>query len=279
MSRGEKWEIRKTQLQKRFSRRNVDAAWKELAEKKYAIGFSAYLDGKKDYFYAVADQPFTQEAFEKIVIEVVEDLKKDGTRVLNLDVMQHSPLIITEKMTDVLSVQQKENKGKTSDVRSVQHKEYSTECTLINNINKEKEINKNINNNNNSVRDYIDNKLKEEFPNIDLDKVKKNVFRQEREGKVDISTDTQYEGVVRKNIEFEQNRVKRSKLVVENKPKSPTTKKKYITRKEIVPNWYENGLHKEDAPKEEVDEDFEEIKRKLKEELMQLDQELKQKYK
>ncbi|MEM5635468.1 hypothetical protein AAHB65_01395 [Bacillus toyonensis] len=50
MSLPSDWVIYKTQLYKKFSRKNIDAAWKELANKNYIIGFNCYIDGKKKSF-------------------------------------------------------------------------------------------------------------------------------------------------------------------------------------------------------------------------------------
>ncbi|MGR9527382.1 hypothetical protein ACSS31_27245 (plasmid) [Priestia megaterium] len=44
------------------------------ATKQYAVGFSAYVDGKKDYFYAVSDIPISQANFEVLVIEQIKTL-------------------------------------------------------------------------------------------------------------------------------------------------------------------------------------------------------------
>ncbi|EXJ17373.1 hypothetical protein Y693_28490 (plasmid) [Bacillus anthracis str. 95014] len=50
MSLPSDWIIYKTQLYKKFSRKNIDAAWKELANKNYIIGFNCYVNGKNNLF-------------------------------------------------------------------------------------------------------------------------------------------------------------------------------------------------------------------------------------
>lgn len=262
MSLGEGWTIRKTQLQKKFSRRNVDAAWKELAEKQYAVGFSAYVDGKKDYFYAVSDIPITQDDFELLVIEQIKHLQSEDKNVMTLAIIQHSPLEITDKMSDVQNVQQKQKSQNSSDVQYVQHNLYSTDRTLINKkeIN-EKEINEKINNNNNS-RDLIDNELRKEFPDIPFDEVKQALID---DGKFDITTDKQYKG----SLEY---------CLTNWKPKqSSKPKKTRTTRKEMVPTWLNTAQRETSATieTEQSNNDFEIEKRKLEAEMKQLQHDLK----
>jgi hypothetical protein len=141
MSLPEDWTLYKTQLQSFYTRKNVDAGWKELAEKKYAIGFSCYKDGKKNYFYNVSDVPFNQDEFEEFVIDQIKGLQEQGFVIKSLDTMIHSNLVITEKITVVLSVQQ-------SDFTKVPIVQYSENCTESTYTNKQdnKEINTNKNN-------------------------------------------------------------------------------------------------------------------------------------
>lgn len=61
--------------------------------------------------------------------------------------------------------------------------------------------------------------------------------------------------------------------------KNKVSKQRKVVRKEMVPEWFKENKHKENAPKEEVDADFEEEKRKLEQELKDLHQELKAKNK
>lgn len=90
MSLPEDWTIHKTQLQNKFTRRKVDGAWKILVEKNYAIGFSCYVSGKKNYFYMVSDIAFTEQEFNDFVAETVNELKAKGERVLHPEAIKDS---------------------------------------------------------------------------------------------------------------------------------------------------------------------------------------------
>ncbi|WP_255287499.1 hypothetical protein [Bacillus sp. AFS075034] len=120
------WTIYKTQLHKKFSRKNADAAWKELAEKNYAIGFAAYINGKKQHFYNVSDIPFTSEEFFEFVRDTVNELRDQGFVVKSLLSMMHGSLAITEEITNVLSAQQSETSTNLTDAPRVQYNEFST---------------------------------------------------------------------------------------------------------------------------------------------------------
>jgi len=258
MSLGEGWTIRKTQLQNKFSRRNVDAAWKELAIKQYAVGFSAYVDGKKDYFYAVSDIPISQANFEVLVIEQIKLLQSQGKNVMTLSVIQHSPLEITEKISDVQNVQQTQNKKISSDVRFVQHNVYNTERTLTNKKEtKEKLINKKFSSS--SQRDFIDDKLREKYNDVPFDEVKNDMLNDA----IIVDTDKQYKALLEYRLKHW-------------KPKQ--TKKKRVVRtvrKEMVPKWLQTNDENTVAEDLLVNNDFEAEKEKMKAELMQLDAELK----
>lgn len=258
MSLGEGWTIRKTQLQNKFSRRNVDAAWKELATKQYAVGFSAYVDGKKDYFYAVSDIPISQANFEVLVIEQIKLLQSQGKNVMTLSVIQHSPLEITEKISDVQNVQQTQNKQISSDVRSVQHSVYNTERTLINKKEtKEKLINKKFSSS--SHRDFIDDKLREKYNDVPFDEVKTDMLNDA----IIVDTDKQYKALLEYRLKHW-------------KPKQ-TNKKRVVrtVRKEMVPKWLQTNDENTVAEDLLVNNDFEAEKEKMKAELIQLDAELK----
>ncbi|EGI2115070.1 replication protein [Listeria monocytogenes] len=257
MSLGEGWTIRKTQLQNKFSRRNVDAAWKELAIKQYAVGFSAYVDGKKDYFYAVSDIPISQANFELLVIEQINLLQSQGKNVMTLSVMQHSPLEITEKMSDVQNVHQTQNKQISSDVRSVQHSVYNTERTPINKKEtNEKLINKKISS---SPLDFIDDKLREKYNNVPFDEVKNEMLNDT----VVVDTDKQYKSLLEYRLKHWKPKQTKRKRVVRN------------VREEMVPKWLQTNDENAIAKDLSVNNDFEAEKEKIKEELMQLEAELK----
>ncbi|MDA2412637.1 hypothetical protein PDN38_28115 [Bacillus cereus] len=129
MSLPSDWVIYKTQLYKKFSRKNIDAAWKELANKNYIIGFNCYIDGKKKSFYNVSDIPFVSEELSEFILETCSELINSGASVKSLNLMSGGTLVITEKSTDVPLVQQLISPNKISDVPLVQHSQYSTNGT------------------------------------------------------------------------------------------------------------------------------------------------------
>jgi len=257
MSLGEGWTIRKTQLQNKFSRRNVDAAWKELAIKQYAVGFSAYVDGKKDYFYAVSDIPISQANFELLVVEQIKVLQSQGKNVMTLSVIQHSPLEITEKISNVQNVQQTKDEQNSSDVRYVQHNMYNTERTLIN----EKETNEKLINkkNSSSQRNLIDDKLQKKYNDVPFEEVKNEMLNDS----VIIDTDKQYKALLEYRLKHWQQKKTKRKSVVRT------------ARKEMVPEWLQKNNETEVVKDLPVNNNFEAEKEKMKAELMQLDAELK----
>lgn len=129
MSLPSDWVIHKTQLYKKFSRKNVDAAWKELSSKNYIIGFNCYVSGKKQSFYNVSDIPFTSKEFSEFVRETVLDLTNSGSIVKSLSPMKGETLDITDFSTTVLKVHQSEGLGDCTTVPLVQYSQYSTEST------------------------------------------------------------------------------------------------------------------------------------------------------
>ena len=170
MSLPEDWTIHKTQLQNKFTRRKVDGAWKILVEKNYAIGFSCYVSGKKNYFYMVSDIAFTEQEFNDFVAETVNELKAKGERVLHPEAIKDSNYKTVKEKT-----KEQENPDSTAiptDVRFVQYTEYSTESTPTKEIKtKEKNTNKElltiVNLQETTVSSEVDNYVKEE-PNAVL---------------------------------------------------------------------------------------------------------------
>ncbi|EOO65090.1 hypothetical protein IIC_06149 [Bacillus cereus VD021] len=134
MSLPSDWVIYKTQLYKKFSRKNIDAAWKELANKNYIIGFNCYIDGKKKSFYNVSDIPFVSEELSEFIRETCSELINSGASVKSLNLMSGGTLVITEKPTDVPLVHQLVSPKKISDVPLVQHSQYSTNGTYTKEI-------------------------------------------------------------------------------------------------------------------------------------------------
>ncbi|PED64045.1 hypothetical protein [Priestia megaterium] len=145
MSLPEDWTIHKTQLQSQFSRRKTDGAWKLLAEKGYAIGFSCYIKGRVKFFYTVSDVAFTQKEYLEFVEEElkgllddpkiwdkkslipISNLKPMQDNIFDIPMMELSPTDVqnVQQCTDVQNVQQ-------TIAQNVQHKMYSTICTVQN---------------------------------------------------------------------------------------------------------------------------------------------------
>lgn len=184
------WTIYKTQLHKRFSRKNADAAWKELAEKNYAIGFAAYVNGKKQHFYNVSDIPFTSEEFFEFVRDIVNELREQGFVVKSLLSMKHGNLGITEEITNVLLVQQSEKSTNLTDVPRVQYKECSTDGAYTKEI-YTKEI---YTNKNNIIDDDKANFVRPTYSEEELH----NIIESLREATKDDLSKRSFDSVVRK---------------------------------------------------------------------------------
>ncbi|PEA88294.1 hypothetical protein [Bacillus thuringiensis] len=134
------WIIYKTQLYQKFSRKNIEAAWKELASKNYIIGFNCYVDGKKQSFYNVSDIPFVSEELSQFIRETVMELIHLGTSVKSLSLMHGGTLDIPEDLTDVLKVQQSKIRKKRTTVPTVQYSQYCTVGTHTKEIYTNKKI-------------------------------------------------------------------------------------------------------------------------------------------
>ena len=107
----EDWTLHKTFLQKKFTRRTVDSAWKELVEKNYIAGFSCYVDRKKQYYYIVHDEKLTQEDFVEFIEESVAEIKEDGFEAKNIQPIKDCPFEIPEE-EEVSDVQYQTSKYK-----------------------------------------------------------------------------------------------------------------------------------------------------------------------
>lgn len=134
MSLPSDWVIYKTQLYRKFSRKNVDAAWKELASKNYIIGFHCYVDGKKNSFYNVSDVPFISEEYSEFVSETISVLTKSGSVVKSPSPMDGLTLDITGVFTNAPKAHQSEISGDFTNVPRVQYSQYSTEGTYTKEI-------------------------------------------------------------------------------------------------------------------------------------------------
>jgi hypothetical protein len=142
------FKLYKTYLQNKFTRRTVDGAFKELTQKKYIAGYSAYINRKKQYFYIASDEKLTEKDFNIFVHETFyETLETTGHTPKNLRVINDNQFNILIDFTNVQNVQH-------TNVQNVQYKEYSTTSAVQNaqvQINNNKEISQrnitNINNN------------------------------------------------------------------------------------------------------------------------------------
>lgn len=140
----EDFKLYKTYLQNKFTRRTVDGAFKELTQKKYIAGYSAYINRKKQYFYIASDEKLTEKDFNIFVHETFyETLETTGHTPKNLQVINDNQFNILIDFTNVQNVH-------NSDVHSVQYNMYSTTSTVPNaqiQINNNKEILKRNNTN------------------------------------------------------------------------------------------------------------------------------------
>ncbi len=139
------WQIYKTQLYNKFSRKTVDSAWKELIEKKYVAGFSCYIDRKKQYFYIAADTELNQKEYDEFVESTFyEEYEKDKFVPKNLQIIKDNQFVIgfdfksaikqlESQIVDntgvVQNVQHLKNNN-FGDVPEVQHSEYSSLSTV-----------------------------------------------------------------------------------------------------------------------------------------------------
>ncbi len=142
MSLPSDWIIYKTQLYKKFSRKNIDAAWKELANKNYIIGFNCYIDGKKKAFYNVSDIPFVPDELYTFIRDNILELIHSGFSVKSLSLMNGGNLEITKDISNVLKEHQSISSKKTSTAPLVQYSQYSTQSTYTKKIDTKKIITK-----------------------------------------------------------------------------------------------------------------------------------------
>lgn len=143
------FKLYKTYLQKKFTRRTVDNAFKELTLKKYIAGFSAYVNRKKQYFYIASDEKLTEKEFNMFVHECFYETIDNTNHIpKNLQVIKDNQFEILIDFTNVRTVQYL-----TSNVQNVQYKEYSTTSTAPDvpiQINNKKEI---LKRNNKNIKD------------------------------------------------------------------------------------------------------------------------------
>ncbi len=166
MSLPEDWTLHKTQLQNQFTRRKVDSAWRILVEKNYAIGFSCYVSGHKNYFYMVSDIAFTEQDFNDFVAETINELEAKGESVFHPEAIKDSNYkTIEEKAKEQ---EKPDSKAIPTDVQNVQYMGYSTHSTSTKEIKtKEKNTNKElltiVNLQKNSISSEKNNSVDEKF--------------------------------------------------------------------------------------------------------------------
>ncbi|MDY0854368.1 hypothetical protein SPE26_23275 [Bacillus thuringiensis] len=275
------WIIYKTQLYHKYSRKNIDAAWRELANKNYIIGFNCYLDGKKQSFYSVSDIPFTSEEFSSFIRETVEGLMDLGISVKSLSSIKDVNLTIPNGLTDVPSVHQSKIRKEVTTVPKVQYSQYSTFGTstkriytnkkntnnkdddlTINTILNEREISSKNPISDNDIL-WITNKVKDIFKGKiqarSFNSVSNKCINNYKKGTV-----PNYENYLITSIEnkIEELEIRRerektlSKLI-------PSTKKNNH-RKEIVPDWLHQQQESQETQKQ-YKSDIEEDRRRLME--------------
>jgi hypothetical protein len=132
MSLPQDWELHKTQLQKKFSRRKVDGAWKILVEKKYAIGFICYADRKKTYHYNVSDIPFTEEEYFQFANDTLEELLKEHESVSSIKEIPDSPYKIYQVQDEIPEGITTAQIEQYTIAQIEQYKKYSTIYTVLN---------------------------------------------------------------------------------------------------------------------------------------------------
>lgn len=153
------FKLHKTYLQNKFTRRTVDGAFKELTQKKYIAGFSAYVNRKKQYFYIASDEKLTDKDFNIFVHESFwETVQTTGHTPKNLQTIADNQFEILIDFSNVQNVQHS-----NSNVQNVQYIECSTSSTVPNaqvQINNKKDI---LKRNNTNIK--YNNKAAPEFYN------------------------------------------------------------------------------------------------------------------
>ncbi|PES30643.1 hypothetical protein [Bacillus cereus] len=281
MSLPNDWIIYKTQLYQKYSRKNIDAAWRELTNKNYIIGFNCYVDGKKQAFYSVSDIPFIPEEFAKFIRETITELIELGMSVKSLSSIKDLSLTIPKEITDVLNVQQSKITTNFTTVPIVQYSQYSTISTTT----KETYTNKKITNKEeddlaiNSIINkqeitlesilsdddilLITNKVKDLFKgkihNRSFNSVCNKCINNYKSGKVP-SYENYLITSIENKIEELEYRKEQEKTLLNAIPKT----KQNNFRKEIVPDW----LHEKTESQEmqtQYKTDIEEDRKKLTE--------------
>ncbi|PGD99987.1 hypothetical protein [Bacillus pseudomycoides] len=300
MSLPSDWVIYKTQIYKKFSRKNVEAAWKELAGKHYIIGFNCYIDGKKQSFYNVSDIPFISEEFDEFVHETILELINSGVSVKSLSPMNGGTLDIPDNLTNVLNVHQIENAKDFTTVPRVQYSQYSTLSTstnenITNKKNKDDENISNISLSNQNLKTntfqtqlmptltlsnddllWITDKVREMYTGKiqkrSFDSVLKKCINNYKQGTVPNYENYLITSVENKITELEMRREKEKRLL-DLGSKSKQQNKKVIKR-EIIPDW----LHEQKAENNNVENKLKPLDKNIELERTKLLEEL-QKYK
>ncbi|MDO6632223.1 hypothetical protein [Bacillus thuringiensis] len=128
MSLPDDWVIYKTQLYKKYSRKNIDAAWNELAKKNYIIGFNCYVNGKRQSFYNVSDIPFVADEYLNFINETIVEFNNLGAVIKSFSPMKGGSFDINQELTSELLVHQSYISPQSTNVPTVQ---YSTKSTVL----------------------------------------------------------------------------------------------------------------------------------------------------
>lgn len=293
MSLPESWEIHKTQLHKKFTRRTVDSAWKELAEKGYIVGFDIYVSGRKKSFYSVSDQPFTINLFKEVIEAHIEDLERKLIRnnisytLKTIKPMPGNILEIPEKLAETYNKDEKESNVQNvqqSNAQNVQYKMNSTERTYINIDlkNTDLETKKEEEEETSSIINFLINK---DIPEKNAIQFAKRVIELSLTGytKEDImralslAYDDFKKGKCNELYLWAAGKLQRileAKTLDKIENNAKESKKSFgnrkIIKKDIVPAWMQEN--KEDQEQKYSTNDFEEEKKRLEAELQQYKQ-------
>lgn len=118
----------KTFLYRKFTRRTVDNAFAELVAKRYILGFSMYVDRKKEYFYLASDEQLSESEFNLFVKDCYFDIVI--SRKLypkNAQPIKDNPFEISPDLLDLFSDVQNEQHSRD---QLVQHLESSSSSTV-----------------------------------------------------------------------------------------------------------------------------------------------------
>ncbi|WP_042220974.1 hypothetical protein [Oceanobacillus manasiensis] len=136
LSHAPTWEIHKSELHRKFTRRKVDSSWKVLLEHRYIMGFFCHVNGHHKYYYKAADHPFSQTDFETFIEEQKKELEEEGKVVFNIKVIKDSPFVVPDFFSDLQNVQFKADSAKSATTNEKKTKETGTKKHSLATVNK-----------------------------------------------------------------------------------------------------------------------------------------------